>query len=111
MIYFKIKKYCFIFFIIGTLFSCKKTDSHPDINEKLLRILDDKIKHKKYYEIKKKNHIQKLKKEALLYKNNDSISYHLNYLIVEEYLGYQLIPSFLASSMFSNAVVKSETLL
>ena len=97
MIYLKIKKYCFIFFIIGTLFSCKKTDSHPDINEKLLRILDDKIKHKKYYEIKKKNHIQKLKKEALLYKNNDSISYHLNYLIVEEYVGYQCDSAYIYS--------------
>ena len=97
MIYLKIKKYCFIFFILGTLFSCKKTDSHPDINEKLLRILDDKIKHKKYYEIKKKNHIQKLKKEALLYKNNDSISYHLNYLIVEEYVGYQCDSAYIYS--------------
>ena len=70
MIYLKIKKYCFIFFILGTLFSCKKTDSHPDNNEKLLRILDDKIKNKKYYEIKKKNHIQKhccpIKQEAKL---------------------------------------------
>lgn len=97
MIYLKIKKYCFIFFILGTLFSCKKTDSHPDINEKLLRILDDKIKHKKYYEIKKKNQIQKLKKEALLYKNNDSISYHLNYLIVEEYVGYQCDSAYIYS--------------
>ena len=97
MIYLKIKKYCFIFFIIGTLFSCKKTDSHPDNNEKLLRILDDKIKNKKYYEIKKKNHIQKLKKEALLYKNNDSISYHLNYLIVEEYVGYQCDSAYIYS--------------
>ena len=97
MIYLKIKKYCFIFFILGTLFSCKKTDSHPDNNEKLLRILDDKIKHKKYYEIKKKNHIQKLKKEALLYKNNDSISYHLNYLIVEEYVGYQCDSAYIYS--------------
>mgnify|MGYP000213856804 FL=1 len=97
MIYLKIKKYCFIFFILGTLFSCKKTDSHPDINEKLLRILDDKIKHKKYYEIKKKNHIQKLKKEALLYKNNDSITYHLNNLIVEEYLGYQCDSAYIYS--------------
>ena len=97
MIYLKIKKYCFIFFILGTLFSCKKTDSHPDINEKFLRILDDKIKHKKYYEIKKKNHIQKLKKEALLYKNNDSISYHLNYLIVEEYVGYQCDSAYIYS--------------
>ena len=97
MIYLKIKKYCFIFFILGTLFSCKKTDSHPDINEKLLRILDDKIKHKKYYENKKKNHIQKLKKEALLYKNNDSISYHLNYLIVEEYVGYQCDSAYIYS--------------
>lgn len=97
MIYLKIKKYCFIFFILGTLFSCKKTDSHPDINEKLLRILDDKIKNKKYYEIKKKNHIQKLKKEALLYKNNDSISYHLNNLIVEEYLGYQCDSAYIYS--------------
>lgn len=97
MIYLKIKKYCFIFFILGTLFSCKKTDSHPDINEKLLRILDDKIKHKKFYEIKKKNHIQKLKKEALLYKNNDSISYHLNYLIVEEYVGYQCDSAYIYS--------------
>ena len=97
MIYLKIKKYCFIFFILGTLFSCKKTDSHPDINEKLLRILDDKIKNKKYYEIKKKNHIQKLKKEALLYKNNDSISYHLNYLIVEEYVGYQCDSAYIYS--------------
>lgn len=97
MIYLKIKKYCFIFFILGTLFSCKKTDSHPDINEKLLRILDEKIKHKKYYENKKKNHIQKLKKEALLYKNNDSISYHLNNLIVEEYLGYQCDSAYIYS--------------
>ena len=97
MIYLKIKKYCFIFFILGTLFSCKKTDSHPDNNEKLLRILDDKIKNKKYYEIKKKNHIQKLKKEALLYKNNDSISYHLNNLIVEEYLGYQCDSAYIYS--------------
>ena len=97
MIYLKIKKYCFIFFILGTLFSCKKTDSHPDINEKLLRILDDKIKNKKYYEIKKKNHIQKLKKEALLYKNNDSITYHLNNLIVEEYLGYQCDSAYIYS--------------
>ena len=97
MIYLKIKKYCFIFFILGTLFSCKKTDSHPDNNEKLLRILDDKIKNKKYYEIKKKNHIQKLKKEALLYKNNDSISYHLNYLIVEEYVGYQCDSAYIYS--------------
>ena len=97
MIYLKIKKYCFIFFILGTLFSCKKTDSHPDNNEQLLRILDDKIKNKKYYEIKKKNHIQKLKKEALLYKNNDSISYHLNNLIVEEYLGYQCDSAYIYS--------------
>ena len=97
MIYLKIKKYCFIFFILGTLFSCKKTDSHPDNNEKLLRILDDKIKNKKYYEIKKKNHIQKLKKEALLYKNNDSITYHLNNLIVEEYVGYQCDSAYIYS--------------
>ncbi len=107
MIYFKIKKYCFIFFIIGTLFSCKKTDSHPDINEKLLRILDDKIKHKKYYEIKKKNHIQKLKKEALLYKNNDSISYHLNYLIVEEYLGYQCDSAYIYSDKNKEIAIRN----
>jgi hypothetical protein len=107
MIYLKIKKYCFIFFIIGTLFSCKKTDSHPDINEKLLRILDDKIKHKKYYEIKKKNHIQKLKKEALLYKNNDSISYHLNYLIVEEYLGYQCDSAYIYSDKNKEIAIRN----
>ena len=107
MIYLKIKKYCFIFFILGTLFSCKKTDSHPDINEKLLRILDDKIKHKKYYEIKKKNHIQKLKKEALLYKNNDSISYHLNYLIVEEYLGYQCDSAYIYSDKNKEIAIRN----
>ena len=107
MIYLKIKKYCFIFFILGTLFSCKKTDSHPDINEKLLRILDDKIKHKKYYEIKKKNHIQKLKKEALLYKNNDSISYHLNNLIVEEYLGYQCDSAYIYSDKNKEIAIRN----
>ena len=107
MIYLKIKKYCFIFFILGTLFSCKKTDSHPDINEKLLRILDDKIKHKKYYEIKKKNHIQKLKKEALLYKNNDSISYHLNNLIVEEYVGYQCDSAYIYSDKNKEIAIRS----
>lgn len=107
MIYLKIKKYCFIFFILGTLFSCKKTDSHPDINEKLLRILDDKIKKKKYYEIKKKNHIQKLKKEALLYKNNDSISYHLNYLIVEEYLGYQCDSAYIYSDKNKEIAIRN----
>ena len=107
MIYLKIKKYCFIFFILGTLFSCKKTDSHPDINEKLLRILDDKIKNKKYYEIKKKNHIQKLKKEALLYKNNDSISYHLNNLIVEEYLGYQCDSAYIYSDKNKEIAIRN----
>ena len=107
MIYLKIKKYCFIFFILGTLFSCKKTDSHPDINEKLLRILDDKIKHKKYYEIKKKNHIQKLKKEALLYKNNDSITYHLNNLIVEEYLGYQCDSAYIYSDKNKEIAIRN----
>ena len=107
MIYLKIKKYCFIFFILGTLFSCKKTDSHPDNNEKLLRILDDKIKHKKYYEIKKKNHIQKLKKEALLYKNNDSISYHLNYLIVEEYVGYQCDSAYIYSDKNKEIAIRN----
>ena len=107
MIYLKIKKYCFIFFILGTLFSCKKTDSHPDINEKLLRILDDKIKHKKYYEIKKKNHIQTLKKEALLYKNNDSISYHLNNLIVEEYLGYQCDSAYIYSDKNKEIAIRN----
>ena len=107
MIYLKIKKYCFIFFILGTLFSCKKTDSHPDINEKLLRILDDKIKNKKYYEIKKKNHIQKLKKEALLYKNNDSISYHLNYLIVEEYVGYQCDSAYIYSDKNKEIAIRN----
>ena len=107
MIYLKIKKYCFIFFILGTLFSCKKTDSHPDINEKLLRILDDKIKHKKYYEIKKKNQIQKLKKEALLYKNNDSISYHLNYLIVEEYVGYQCDSAYIYSDKNKEIAIRN----
>lgn len=107
MIYLKIKKYCFIFFIIGTLFSCKKTDSHPDNNEKLLRILDDKIKNKKYYEIKKKNHIQKLKKEALLYKNNDSISYHLNNLIVEEYLGYQCDSAYIYSDKNKEIAIRN----
>ena len=107
MIYLKIKKYCFIFFILGTLFSCKKTDSHPDNNEKLLRILDDKIKNKKYYEIKKKNHIQKLKKEALLYKNNDSISYHLNYLIVEEYVGYQCDSAYIYSDKNKEIAIRN----
>ena len=107
MIYLKIKKYCFIFFILGTLFSCKKTDSHPDINEKLLRILDDKIKNKKYYEIKKKNHIQKLKKEALLYKNNDSITYHLNNLIVEEYLGYQCDSAYIYSDKNKEIAIRN----
>ena len=107
MIYLKIKKYCFIFFILGTLFSCKKTDSHPDNNEKLLRILDDKIKNKKYYEIKKKNHIQKLKKEALLYKNNDSISYHLNNLIVEEYLGYQCDSAYIYSDKNKEIAIRN----
>lgn len=107
MIYLKIKKYCFIFFIIGTLFSCKKTDSHPDINEKLLRILDEKIKNKKYYENKKKNHIQKLKKEALLYKNNDSISYHLNNLIVEEYLGYQCDSAYIYSDKNKEIAIRN----
>ena len=107
MIYLKIKKYCFIFFILGTLFSCKKTDSHPDNNEKLLRILDDKIKNKKYYEIKKKNHIQKLKKEALLYKNNDSITYHLNNLIVEEYLGYQCDSAYIYSDKNKKIAIRN----
>lgn len=107
MIYLKIKKYCFIFFILGTLFSCKKTDSHPDNNEKLLRILDDKIKNKKYYEIKKKNHIQKLKKEALLYKNNDSITYHLNNLIVEEYLGYQCDSAYIYSDKNKEIAIRN----
>ena len=107
MIYLKIKKYCFIFFILGTLFSCKKTDSYPDNNEKLLRILDDKIKNKKYYEIKKKNHIQKLKKEALLYKNNDSISYHLNNLIVEEYLGYQCDSAYIYSDKNKEIAIRN----
>lgn len=107
MIYLKIKKYCFIFFILGTLFSCKKTDSHPDNNEQLLRILDDKIKNKKYYEIKKKNHIQKLKKEALLYKNNDSISYHLNYLIVEEYVGYQCDSAYIYSNKNKEIAIRN----
>lgn len=107
MIYLKIKKYYFIFFILGTLISCKKTDSYPDNNEKLLRILDDKIKNKKYYEIKKKNHIQKLKKEALLYKNNDSISYHLNNLIVEEYLGYQCDSAYIYSDKNKEIAIRN----
>ena len=89
------------------MFSCKKTDSHPDNNEKLLRILDDKIKNKKYYEIKKKNHIQKLKKEALLYKNNDSITYHLNNLIVEEYLGYQCDSAYIYSDKNKEIAIRN----
>lgn len=104
---FKIGKLNFFLFVFFIFFSCKKTDSHPDINEKLLRILDDKIKHKKYYEIKKKNHIQKLKKEALLYKNNDSISYHLNYLIVEEYLGYQCDSAYIYSDKNKEIAIRN----
>ena len=94
---FKIGKLNFFLFVFFIFFSCKKNNNKINVNEQLLHSLDEKIKHKKYYENKKKNHIQKLKKEALLYKNNDSISYHLNYLIVEEYVGYQCDSAYIYS--------------
>ena len=94
---FKIGKLNFFLFVFFIFFSCKKNNNKINVNEQLLHSLDEKINHKKYYENKKKNHIQKLKKEALLYKNNDSISYHLNNLIVEEYLGYQCDSAYIYS--------------
>ncbi len=68
--------------------SCKKNSFEMKSNEKLLKILDQKIIEKKKYERIKKINILKLKNQ-ISKQNNDSVIYALNYQIVEHYLGYQ----------------------
>ncbi|WP_209390084.1 DUF6377 domain-containing protein [Chryseobacterium sp. RR2-3-20] len=82
-------KSIFSFFILASvLLSCKK-ENKVNANEILLRQLDKTISEKKSFEIKKKRKINHLKSKINIGGNSDSINFQLNYLIVEEYLGYQ----------------------